>query len=240
LALGSIFFALSDNDIVWGSGFLNAKHIQFALSCGEVNYLAVRGPETRKLLMQHNLACPEIYGDPAILLPQLIRNDIKKKYAIGVVPHFSHYQYFLKIIGNDDVKVINVENSLPDVIRNILSCEIILSTSLHGLIIAEAYGLPALMLIMDKPLHGDLFKFEDYFHSTNRSLSFSQFESSKISALADVALKQSKPRFDANKLLDVFPFKINFNLISPTLSWSNMSHINYKHSIVPPKFRVPL
>lgn len=55
LALGSIFFARNDYDIVWGSGFLNPKHIKFALASRKVNYLAVRGPETRKLLLAHNI-----------------------------------------------------------------------------------------------------------------------------------------------------------------------------------------
>lgn len=237
LALGSIFFALSDKDIVWGSGFLNAKHIQYALACQDVNYLAVRGPETRQLLMRHNISCPEIYGDPAILLPRLIANDIKKKYTIGIVPHFSQYQYFKKIIKSGDVNVIDVENTLSEVMRNILSCEIILSTSLHGIIVAEAYKIPALLITLERH---DLFKFEDYFHSTNRELSLGQFDIAKISALADMALKQTQPCFAIDKFLTAFPFKKdNFHLNSPHLTWSNVHNSNYKHSIIPPKLSVP-
>lgn len=235
LALGSIFFALRDKDTVWGSGFLNAKHIQYALSCKEVKYLAVRGPETRNLLLQHHIACPETYGDPAILLPQLITNDIKKKYPVGIVPHFSQYAFFKKTIANK--KIINVENHFSEVIRDILSCEIILSTSLHGLIIAEAYGIPALLLVVDKPLHGDLFKFEDYFHSTDRPLSFLKFDSEKLNAFADCAIKQNQPYFNCEKFLKAFPYK-KTSFKTPLLKWSEIGFLNYGHSLIPPKWSI--
>lgn len=233
LGLGSILFALSDNDTVWGSGFLNAKHIQYALACKNVNYLAVRGPLTQKLLFQHGIACPEIYGDPAILLPKLIKNDIPKKYTMSIVPHFSQYSYFQKNLPN--VKIINVENNVTHVVSEILSSEIILSSSLHGLIIAEAYDIPALLLVVDKPLHGDLFKYEDYFHATDRGLFYEEFQTDKINLYADLAVKQCKPIFNSDRLLATFPFPTNF---SSDLSWSEMRNLNYKHSIIPPKWSV--
>jgi pyruvyltransferase len=240
LALGSIFFALRNNDIVWGSGFLNAKHIQFALACSGVKYLAVRGPDTRQLLIKNNIDCPEIYGDPALLFPLFVRNDIKKKYRVGIVPHFSHYNYFRMAIKEDNqIQVIDVEKPILDVIQDILSCEIILSSSLHGLIFSEAYGIPSLMLTLDQPLHGDLFKFEDYFHSTNRSVSFIDFkEISSISSLSDFALKQREPHINLGPLIKAFSYiNPNLNLPEyPLLNWGefNINPFNLKSSYIPP------
>ena len=98
LALGSVFYALNDHDLVWGSGLLEATHIKFALKKPGVTYSAVRGPETRNLLIQYGIDCPEVYGDPAQLLPQLLKNDLPKKFRTGIVPHFSQYAYFNSLL----------------------------------------------------------------------------------------------------------------------------------------------
>lgn len=237
LALGSVFFALKDNDSVWGSGFLNAKHIHFALKNRNVNYFAVRGPETRRLLLQNNINCPEVYGDPAIILPQLITNDVNKKYKVGLVPHFSHLAYFKKNIKDNTIQVIDVEAGVANVVRDILSCEVIISTSLHGIIVAEAYGIPALMLTLQKPDADDLFKYEDYYHSTNRELMFVIADVSRIAAQCDLALKMAIPQYDREGLLAAFPLARTQGKI---FSWSSIKTSKIRSSILPPYFQLPV
>ena len=227
LALGSIFFALNDYDLVWGSGLLDSTHIKFALNKPNVKYYAVRGPETRKLLNQNGIDCPQIYGDPAQLLPYLIQNDLVKKYKIGIVPHFTHYSGFKQIARrNKDIKVINVQKPVIQVCQEILACEIILSSSLHGIILSESYGIPALMLTSQQPLHADFLKFEDYFHATGRSLTMARFtEESSIYRLENLALIQPTPKIDLNPLLRSFPFPLsaihNTDFTQPSLKWSS-------------------
>lgn len=244
LGIGSIFFALKNSDLVWGSGFLNAQHIRFSLECHEVSYLAVRGPETQQLLSKNNIACPKIYGDPALLFPLLVRNPFKKKYRVGIVPHFSQFQYFCTAIKKDaQIHIIDVEKPILQVIQQILSCEIILSTSLHGIIFSEAYEIPALMLTVGKPLHGDLFKFEDYFHSTDRSISFVDFNKmSSIENLTDIASKQTKPKINLQPLVNAFPYLDSSVQLSknPIISWNdlNSNQMHFKHSLIPPRFRI--
>ena len=66
LCVGSIIHTATNNDIVWGSGFIDENHhVQ-----GKPKILAVRGPKTRQKLLDDAQKCPEIYGDPALLLPQ--------------------------------------------------------------------------------------------------------------------------------------------------------------------------
>ena len=232
LAIGSIFFALRDHDSVWGSGLMNPKHIIFAQKAQEVKYLAVRGPRTHQLLSKAGLECPAVYGDPALLLPNLIKNDVKKKYQIGIIPHYSHYTELAhRYHGDPAIIVIDLLLPLAEIMNKLLACEIILSTSLHGLIVAEAYGIPSLMLINRQALHGDPFKFHDYFESTLRDTFYTDIDQNiNLKQLGNLALKQPAPSFDPLPLLQAFPCtseKFNLEPNSPVLSWSNFHNVNF-------------
>lgn len=237
LALGSVFFGLQDQDHVWGTGLLNSKHIYFPKLRQHVTYHAVRGPETRHLLKKNNIDCPEIYGDPALLLPTLIKNDLEKKYKIGIAPHFYHYDFIVsQMKPSADICIIDVEKPLNQVTQAILRCELILSSSLHGLMVAEAYGIPALLITLNQPLHGDMFKFSDYFHATDRSLFHQPFDPNKLIQLANLAAIQPKPRLNLQPLLNAFPYKIKSK---PLLNWSEITIKSYPASLLPPWIRRP-
>jgi len=244
LALGSIFFSLRDHDIVWGSGLIKPSHVAFAASRKMVKYAAVRGPKTRDILISHGIDCPEIYGDPALLLPSLIKNDVEKRYTIGLVPHFYHYDAFKEKLGNKyNFKLIDVERPYDAVVRDILSCEIILSSSLHGLIIGEAYGIPSLLLTMSEPSQDDIFKFEDYFHGTKRSLKFVNFSRiHNLNQLANIALSSTELlSYNTNPLLSSFPFPRNeaAHISAPGWNSSDFTSWIFKSSVRPPQWYIP-
>jgi hypothetical protein len=48
------------------------------------------------------------------------------------------------------------------VVREIAACAAVLTTSLHGLIVADAYGIPAVWSTLAPDLIGGTFKFHDY------------------------------------------------------------------------------
>ena len=50
-----------------------------------------------------------------------------------------------------------------NIINQIKECEIIISSSLHGLILADAYEKPSLRFNYSNKLVGGDFKFEDYY-----------------------------------------------------------------------------
>ena len=126
------------------------------------NWRFVRGPLTRENVLAHGGSCPDIYGDPALLLPMFCPES-KKEYKIGFVPHYQDYERCKYL--SSDYHLINVVNNNPlEVAREISKCEYILSSSLHGIIAAHAYGIPAAHIVFSK-LHGDGTKFLDYYQS---------------------------------------------------------------------------
>src|SRR5262245_48125849 len=73
LAVGSVMQHAKAVEVTWGAGvnpydyqdfWLNYKKVSIAL-----HVLAVRGPITRDVLIARNVVCPDVLGDPAILLP---------------------------------------------------------------------------------------------------------------------------------------------------------------------------
>lgn len=160
LAVGSIISWGTKNSEIWGSGFMNEYE---TFKGGKIH--AVRGKYTKEKLTQSGFNCPDVYGDPALLLP-LIVPPAEKKEDIGIIPHWKETKYFQSNFANK-FKVIDLNtNNIHEIIAQITSCQKILSTSLHGIIVAHAYGIPALW-IMKGYIDTDGFKFKDYFSSVN-------------------------------------------------------------------------
>nr|WP_294936593.1 polysaccharide pyruvyl transferase family protein [uncultured Flavobacterium sp.] len=162
VTVGSIIWAASKKSIVWGSGIIKKNE-----NVRDATFLAVRGPRTRARLLELGYEVPEVYGDPALLLPEFIPNTVEKKYALGIIPHYVDYaEIQQRFAGQEDIKVINLMTD--DIIRTtqeIMQCEAIISSSLHGVIVSHTYNIPALWVKFSSKLAGDNVKFYDYFES---------------------------------------------------------------------------
>ncbi|GGD02356.1 polysaccharide pyruvyl transferase family protein [Hyunsoonleella pacifica] len=162
ISIGSIISSANENSIVWGSGIIKKDD-----NIRDAEFLAVRGPKTRKRILEKGFNCPEVYGDPALLMPEYYSSKIDKKYSIGVIPHYVDYKEVKKqFVNNSSVKVIdlltfNVEKTTDE----ILECKYIISSSLHGVIVAQSYNIPALWVKFSNKLSGDNIKFYDYYAS---------------------------------------------------------------------------
>lgn len=87
---------------------------------------------------------------------------MQKQYNVGIIPHLHDYNKIRNEYSNE--RVIYLNNSIEQIIDEICSCEYIISTSLHGVIVAHAYGVPAIW-IKEGYIYTDGIKFNDYFAS---------------------------------------------------------------------------
>ena len=81
-AVGSILAHGYQNATVWGSGLLNGntKKARLYLHMQKLDIRAVRGPLTREVLIRNGKKVPEVYGDPAIIMPDIYNpSSIRKK-----------------------------------------------------------------------------------------------------------------------------------------------------------------
>jgi pyruvyltransferase len=161
LATGSILKFIKENDVVWGTGLNEPIKIQAPKGA---RFLAVRGPITRSFVEPAD-AVPEIYGDPAILIPLFYNPKIEKTHEVGLIPHYID-KPFVKLKSGE--KLIDIEADWKTVIDNILSCKKIIASSLHGIITAEAYGIPAEWAVYSDQVIGGEMKYQDYFLGTGR------------------------------------------------------------------------
>lgn len=163
LAIGSVLqFCKSSKTTVWGSGMLSSNS-----TLPDANYLAVRGYKTINRISELGFKAPDIVGDPALILPLLYKSKNEKKYKIGIIPHYIHYNKYT-VQFQDDIIIINLLDKIEDIIDQINQCELTISTSLHGIIVSHAYGVKSIWAIdKEKKLSGDNIKFSDYFSSVN-------------------------------------------------------------------------
>ncbi|WP_124980939.1 polysaccharide pyruvyl transferase family protein [Nonlabens xiamenensis] len=160
--VGSIIDHLAAYATVWGSSVMNVDS-----EMPKAIYPAVRGPLSRKRILDLNIDCPEIYGDLALLLPDFFAPEINKTHELGVIPHINDLDLVRDLLQDrKDVKLIDFNsNDVEYTTRDILSCRQILSSSLHGLIVAHAYGIPAVQVKFSDKFTGDGVKYHDYFLS---------------------------------------------------------------------------
>ncbi len=163
---------LNKKTIVWGSGSARGC---FVTSEIPDKVLSVRGPLTRKVFLDKGIECPEIYGDPALLLPYIFEcKNVKKTYKWGIIPNtvdsdLQNLRLCKEKYGND-VIIIDLQhyNKWEDIVVQINKCEHIFSSSLHGLIVADAYGISNTWIKLSDRIIGGNFKFMDYLASVHR------------------------------------------------------------------------
>lgn len=200
LTVGSVLHMAQDGDVVWGSG-KNGKVVEEEHKARSLDVRAVRGPLTAQWLTARGFEVPEVYGDPALLLPTLYPelSDLasQKRRRRVLVPNlhdsagWSGHPDFVSPIG-----------PWRDVVEAIVTSETVVTSSLHGVIVAEAFGLPVAHVTSTREPE---FKFRDYYEGTGRSMP------AMISTLDEALLLSPEGRpgsldsWSAQDLLDAFP-----------------------------------
>lgn len=214
MALGSIL-AKAKNHVwnrkmdIWGSGLIedigtfNSPHRIHAL----------RGKRTAAAVSNQKV---EVLGDPGLLCPILLPDSVTatKEFTVGFVPHYVDQgnpvlDYLCST--NRSFRRIDVFEETHDFMRQVAACEIVLSSSLHGLITADALGVPAIWMKLSSDVWGNDFKFHDYFsiYGLEDPVPFAPDESTTVDSIVRLAEKVTRPGIDDIKkeLYDSFPFK---------------------------------
>ncbi len=167
LGIGSVLSQGYQDATVWSSGLILEKSFKLNIlfKIRKLDIRAVRGPLTRKVLVQAGYKCPEIYGDGAILMPFIYQPECTtKKYNISLV---AHRDFPIDLDESFNIHKINIKTiDYKSFIDEIVASKLIISTSLHGIILAETYGVPAIWVKNDRV---GVFKFYDWYAATNRS-----------------------------------------------------------------------
>lgn len=181
-AVGSIAHLISGGEVtVWGSGATRYRDPmpghprELTRMPADTRYrvAATRGPLTADILSGAQFLRRGVFGDPVWLLPRFYRPRIEKKYDLGVIihlsdladsateahPHPRHIRYQVPPSLRSSVRLINTVtdvsmSALKHRLDEILACRRIVSTSLHGLVFAESYGIPCLFFSPQKGATG--------------------------------------------------------------------------------------
>ena len=156
LMCGSVLNQSNENSHILGAGFMS--HVdEFA---GAKSIELVRGLMSLYKLQQQGYAQKAMVGDPAIVLPYIYKPNVRKRHMIGIVPNYIELDETRARFGN--FNVIDLTWPVERVIDWINECHYIMATSLHGLIVAQAYGIPAAWVKLTDNVAGDDFKYRDY------------------------------------------------------------------------------
>jgi pyruvyltransferase len=162
MAIGSILEWADDESVVWGAGLLQDR----APMQTPRAVCAVRGRLTREALWRAGVDGGEALGDPAILAPRLRAAGSEPRQDIGLVPHYVDLDCaFVHRARAAGVIIIDPRQRLDDYLAQLLRCRAVVSSSLHGLIFAHAYAIPAVWMKLSDRVLGEGFKFRDYYSS---------------------------------------------------------------------------
>jgi hypothetical protein len=162
---GSIGKFTKGNSIVLGTG-ISARDAELN---PKSKYIFVRGPLTRDRIIECGGDCPEIYGDPAIVMPLLYRATEGKKNnnKYLLVRHFTHRNLKVNLTSKFDELSILVSHpkDIESFIDTLHMYQGVVTSAMHCFILCQAYGIPCALVTFENAksaVHGDGMKYLDY------------------------------------------------------------------------------
>lgn len=200
VSVGSILRMARDGDTVWGTG-INGKSVHQPLPASRLDVRAVRGPRTRTYLAEQGIASPEVFGDPGLLVgrlwPRETLIDERSRRPLLIVPNLNDFASF----RSDDDRILNPTAPLHECLVQIASSEFVIGSSLHAIVLAESFGIPARLIAS---AHEPEFKYRDYFEGSGR------YEVEIAGDIQDAVRMggAQRPSWDAGPLLAAFPYDL--------------------------------
>lgn len=203
--------------IVYGTGFIKDK-TEKDIFAHPLTVYACRGYKTlERLKNAENVVVKEnvVLGDPGLLVSKMYNvKDIKKKYKLGIIPHYTdRNSNLLNNIKVENSVVLNICEEPEVLVPKIAECEYIISSAMHGLIAADSLGIPNIRMTLGDGLVGGDYKFNDYYSvfgiDKHECINLSERDFTDN----DIPYIKINYKVDANKvaeiqqkLIDVFPF----------------------------------
>jgi len=226
-SVGSVLKHVRWNDHIWGTGSHgDDKNCEQSIM-GNVTVYATRGPHTAsyllrncniKTLLSQSLSSQygfETMGDPGFLIPFIFPEykydsaATPKDYC--VIPHYYDKPSRRNIPKENKL---NVQQSWQSMVENMLQCNYIVSSSLHGIILADAFGIPSARVWHARV--GD-FKFQDYYATfTGRSWNESHSVMEALESKRHNIIPQKEREAYALCILSTFPLHL-FTTVSTFL-----------------------
>jgi polysaccharide pyruvyl transferase WcaK-like protein len=256
VAVGSIGHAIKDGTaVIWGSG-VSIRGGVLADNVRRTNYdvRSIRGPISAQHYRDFGIAVPDVYGDPVWLLPSILNEPVEKRFELGVIPHIQDIEqahpasppkadslrFRLGPGEQQQIAIINTWheatwNGLLEKIRLIRSCKRIVSQSFHGVVIAEAFGIPVLnfrtlpgsanglvKIDLDQPCTTDP-RIWEFFKAGPRATfpmySQRRDERSDWNAIMKAIDSTWSPfEYDATAMVNAFPLPLAYDPLSATIN----------------------
>lgn len=199
---------------IWGTGMI-FHYDTPAPFIRPIKVHALRGDLSRQQVEKATgRKCKCILADPGLLAPLLLNDILEKKYDVGIIPHYvdADLPVFQKMRDEyPNSVIIDVKADPMEVLSKIAECRLIISTSLHGLIIADSFGIPNLWCESSDKILGAGFKYRDYYSSFGLEIEPFDLRDDKIPQLEkikqDYKITTSQVKKKQLELLKCFPFK---------------------------------
>jgi pyruvyltransferase len=163
LMMGSVLHCTTKRSTVWGSGLIDTIYGVDP----DADIRLVRGYNSRKYCKNQEVPV----GDPMLILPLLFKAKPKPTTEkITVCPHYNDYEYAKNMFADmPNVKVLDTLGDFEGLVNELSDSSLIFSSSLHGLVAADAFNIPSVWIASDNVVGGE-FKYVDYFSTTDRGI----------------------------------------------------------------------
>ncbi len=183
--LAEVYETKADNKpFVWTSGFIEARDLTVPINAFQ--FCAVRGELTRSRIVGENASNLRL-GDAGLLASYLLPTlRPRKKYLIGIVPHYKDLdtEFIRALSHRPEIHIIDPTRPCLDVIKDIYRCKSIISSSLHGLIVADSLGIPNRHVAISDRVEGGDYKFKDYYSAFCNSSRYAPLDAEHVVTLS--------------------------------------------------------
>ena len=243
-SVGSIVALARRNAVIWGSGNLNSDFTLLLADTDEfvgtplvtesaVFFLGVRGPLTRLQTMMQARQIPPVIGDPALLLGTLFPRETLSSTApvhdLCLILHYADKKWDQKFPKT--MHRVDIEAPFLDFLKRLMTCRRVVSSSLHGVIVAHAYNIPALPVRLGNAVAGHNFKFHDHFRSGG-NYELEAIADWEKSGIPDVD-KMTKMASEAFPIVDAAQMVPRQLATYPAMDTSLHSHVIFKYLRAP-------